>query len=135
MSDVNLSISQEVVKPIIEAQIKSAIANALGKQDELIKSAINALISLKVDGEGKRNKDDYYNKHDFIEWHIKSAIETALKEAIGEWVKSNQEKIKLEFFNILKSKKGTNAMINAFMEGLTKSTQSNYSFSTSFNYK
>ena len=41
MNDVNLSISKEVVTPIVEAQIKSAVTEAMGGSEKLIDSLYN----------------------------------------------------------------------------------------------
>jgi hypothetical protein len=134
MSDVNLSISQEVVKPIIEAQIKTAIAAALGKQDAIIKSAIEAIMNYQVDYQGKHSQYSSDNKYNFVEIHIQEAIQTALKEAIQEWVKENQKRIKEEFFGILKTRKGSSALVKAFIDGIAQSLDHSITINTVFKY-
>lgn len=135
MSDVNLSISQEVVKPIVETQLKAAIAQALGKQEDIVKSAINAILNFQVDYQGNRSKYDSDNTYNFIDIHIQLAIEKALKEAIQEWVKTNQEQIKKDFFEILKTKKGSQALIKAFIDGISGSLDHSITIQTHFNYR
>jgi len=135
MSDVNLSISQEIVKPIIETQIKAAIASALGKKEEIIKSAIDAILNFKVDYQGHRSQYSSDNKYDFIEIHIQKAIEKALTEAIQEWVNTNQKRIKKEFFEILKTRKGSQALIKAFIDGIAGSLDHSININASFSYR
>lgn len=135
MSDVNLSISQDVVKPIIEAQVKSAIAQALGSSDKIITDVVNAVIELKVDESGKVNRDSYYNKYNYIDVKIKESIHKAINEAFDEWLGANKDKIKSAMIKQLDSTKSAKKLTQQFIKGLIDSVQFHRYISVNVNIK
>lgn len=83
MSDVNLTISRELVKPILEAKIQSAILNQLVDGQKLMETLVSKTLLEKVGPDGKT--DSYYSKdRTWLEYLCQDAIKTATVAAVRE---------------------------------------------------
>jgi len=105
MSDVNLSISQEVVRPIIEAKIHTAIASALADQIPLMDRIVNRVLMAKVDTEGK---ESCYARNDltFVQWLCSEGIRKAAKDATIEAVEKMKPQLQALIVKELEKRKG-----------------------------
>ena len=72
--NVSLSISKELVNPIIQAKINEAIISALGGQDELIRKSVDAIMNTKVNDQGKVSSYSSDNKYTMLEIIAKNKI-------------------------------------------------------------
>lgn len=91
MSDVQLSISQEVVKPIVEAKIQAAILSALSSEKDIIESAVEKILNVKVDSDGKTST--YSSSIPYLQWLTNNAIQSAAKAALQQYVEDQKPKI------------------------------------------
>ena len=93
---IDIKISQDLVKPIIEAKVKAAIVQALDGEKQILEGILDAYMTQKVDSEGKVGRG-YSSDKPRIDWLLKSCIENALRGAIKEHLSGNQEKFTQEF--------------------------------------
>jgi len=117
MSDLNLSISQDVIKPIVEAKIKQELVKALGKSEELIEKVAEAAICSKVNWKGEVSEYSSENRYNFLDVCIKRAIEEEIRNAIKDFIQKDREKIRKVFRKILETKKGSEPLVKAFLDG------------------
>jgi len=131
--DVSLKISPEVVKPIIEAKIESAIISALtdGKA-EMINGVVGRMLELKVNKDGKVGNYSSDNKYTFIEALCMKAIREAAQRAIVQWVEKNEPAIQSAIEQQFAKKRG--GMAKAFIDGLTESIKSSWRFGVDVNF-
>lgn len=113
---VNLTVSPELVQPIIKEQIHSAIAQQLGNYPQLIEAVAAAALNAKVDSEGKLSSYSTYNSTPFIEWASRNAIQLAAKEALKSWLEKHQADLKAAIETHLK--KNTKSIAGALVAGL-----------------
>lgn len=115
---INLGISPELVKPIVEKQIKAAVTEMFGGADEIINKVVTAMIHQKVDSSGKVNSSSYNNQYDWFEMvfskHIREAVENELKEQM----KSMSAAIRKSLIKKLRSEQGANLVADALLRGL-----------------
>lgn len=104
MSDVNIQVSQEVVKPIIEAKIQAAVIAELDKMPILVKELVDRMLSTKVNSEGK--PDRYDAKMTLLEWVVNGELRTLCTEVIKEMVKGRRDILKKEFEKTIIKNKG-----------------------------
>lgn len=105
MSDVNLSISQEVVKPIIEAKIQAAITKELEGAATMMDRIVYRVLMAKVDSDGK---ESCYARGDltYVQWLCQECIRKAALSALEEASKSMQPKLKALIVKELERQKG-----------------------------
>lgn len=116
---INLGINEDMVKPILEKQIQAAIMANLGNVDELFEFAIKKALSVKVNSEGLVSNYSSDNKYDFLEALTAKAIRNAATEAIKEYVKENQEQLKIALKKEMEKKANQNKLVQAFVDSAT----------------
>lgn len=126
MSDVNLSISKEIVEPIIREKIQAAIFSELnGDPRRLIDGIVMAALDQRVDRDGR--KTEYRHGPTYVEHLCSEAIRDAAKAAVRSWVEENTPLIREAVEREMGKKKG--AMSRAFVTGLAKAMKQSWSFS------
>jgi len=127
MSGVNISVDEELVEPIVRAEIQTAIVRQLESDTNLIPKLVEAALGAKVNKDGYRDKRySSDNKYLYIDWLCKQAIQTAAKEAMNEYLEENHEKLKVEVKKQLRKSEAELASI--FVEGLIGGVKSTWSF-------
>lgn len=118
MSDVNLSISKEVVTPIVTAKIQEAVLTALGGKEDLINMVVDHIINQRVNSEGKVDSYSYNNKHSWLDIVVTKQIQTLAEQAIKEQLIEASTEIKESIVRHLKTKKGADLAARALLDGL-----------------
>lgn len=124
---VSLNLDENIVKPIIEAEIQTAIVRQLqsGAQD-LIPALVRAALHEKVNIDGKRSNSSYENRYEYIDLLCKNAIQSAAKAAMVEYIESHTEALKLEVACQIHA--ATSDLAKVFVEGLVGAIKTNWSF-------
>lgn len=133
MSGLNLQIDEQLVKPIIEAEVQAAIVRQLEKDHNLIPKMVASAVGLKVDRDGKVSRYQGDNNYTYIEWLCNDAIQKAAHGAMTKFIAENMPLIEAELSKQLtKSKKGLAA---AFVTGLAESMKTRWTFKVSMAYQ
>lgn len=108
---INVSISQESVKQIIDAQVQAAVVGALSsKGDQLIESLVKTVLM--------RKRDSYSNTKTILEETIEAVIVEEVKAGMKRWVESSRPKIATAIdFHI---KKNTAALVASIVDSTAK---------------
>ena len=124
MGDIaNITLSKDLIEPIVRAQLQASIVSALGRSDLLVAQVVQTVMNQKVDSEGKPSS--YSHGEPLITWMANKAIKEAALEAIKEWFADNKDEMKKQLrASITKNAKG---MAEAFVLSLCKSAESKYS--------
>jgi hypothetical protein len=120
--DIALTISQDVVKPIVDAKIQAAIVAALGDGTDLIRAAVAKALEVRVDRDGNISRYDSDNKYPYMEAVCERLIRESTGKALAAWVEENKPKIEAELKKVL-SKSG-NKLAAALAAGLLESVKS-----------
>ena len=130
MSDqVDIKISQDLVKPIIEAKIQQAIAEGLNSSNQMIEAVASRILTTKVSVDGTKSRYSSDNKYTYMEYLSQDIITTAAKAALAEWVETRKKEIKECLYKQMSLKKNANILVQAVMNGLVESTKCKYRFS------
>jgi len=129
MSDVSLTLSKEVVLPIVESKIKGAIMDALGGSDEIVAKIVDKIFKEKVNAEGKVSQYSSDNKFDWFDIAVTSQIQAAVKAELGVQISKSSESIKNALISQLQSKKGANQIASAMIAGLENTFKSSWASS------
>lgn len=124
--NVNLTISKEIVNPIVEAKIRESLIAALGGQDELIKKVLDNIINQKVNGEGSVSSYSSDNKYTWLEITVSKQMREATKSALLEMLQERHEEIKVEIKKQLSSKKGIEKFASAMLDAQASKISEKY---------
>ena len=122
MSDLNLSISKELIEPIIREKIHAAVIEAFGGSTIMLDKVIDAALNIKVDNKG--NSSGYSSDIPFIQWFCREAIMDCAKQALKEFVDEQKPAITEAVKRQLT--KSRNAVARSFVDGLAASINNQY---------
>ena len=115
---INLGISPELVKPILEKQIKAAVTEMFGGTDEIVNKVVTAMIHQKVNSNGNVSNNSYENKYDWFELVFSNQIREAVQNEIKEQMKSMAAPIRKALIKKLRSEQGANLVADALIRGM-----------------
>ena len=130
MSGLNISVDDELVEPIVRAEIQTAIVRQLESDTNLIPKLVEAALAQKVAENGQHSKRySSDNKYLFIDALCKKAIQDAARQAMSEYLEENKEALKVE---VKKQLRKSNAKLaEIFVEGLVGGLSSSWNFQVS----
>ena len=120
---LDLKIDEKYIGEIVQGVVQSSIAEALGKKDELVSTAIRTMLLTKVNENGKVSNYSSENKFNLIDYHVHATVTELCKEMVKEILDENREALKEE----LKSQLSSQRSIEAFTKSMIDSTVENLS--------
>lgn len=116
MSNATLQVPNDVIDPIIRAEVSKSIIEAMGGRAELLTQAIASILSTQVDAEGKPSSYSHDRNKSWLDWAVGTAVRSAAKEAIQEAMAQQKDAIKKEMVRQIKM---TNSpLVRQFVEGM-----------------
>ena len=125
--NVNLTISKEIVNPIVEAKIKEAVIAAMGGANDLIAKVVKQIIDTPVSYDGKISQYSSDNKYKWLDIAVTNQIKEAAKEAIREMMSTRKDDLKKAIVKELSSKKGVEAFAQSLLSNSSKILENYYS--------
>jgi hypothetical protein len=116
MTNATLQVPNDVIDPIIRAEVTKAIIAAMGNQGAILTQAIASILNTKVDSDGKPSNYSSNNEKTWMDWAVGNAIRSAAKEAITEIMTQQKEGIKNEMVRQLQTK--NSPLVRQFVEGI-----------------
>jgi hypothetical protein len=120
MSEVSIQISKDIVTPIVEAKVKEALLEAMGGKDQVVASVVNEILNRKVDYSGKVSAYSSDNKFSWLDIVVTNQIKQAVEVELKEIIVKSSESIKNALVKQLQSKKGSETVAAALLDGLNK---------------
>ena len=121
---MSLSISKEMLTPVIEQQVKAMMATILGGQEQIVDKVIKNILETKVNSDGRPTS--YSDGKTYFEWLLKDEITKAVKELIAEEMKSKVSNIKKAIKKQIQSETGATVIADALLNGLNKTCESSW---------
>lgn len=126
MSDVNIAISNDVIKGIIQNKIAAAVAQALGANEiQVLETIIDRALSVKVDHQGNASSG-YRSDIPLLEWLCKEAVTNAAKAAVADWLKLQEPKIKAAIHKQLA--RNSASIAEQFVASMQEQVKNQYGF-------
>lgn len=122
--NVSLTISKEIVTPIVKAKIEEAIIAAMGGTENLIALAVNEVLNKKVNIDGGTSNYSSENKYTWLEVNVTKVIKDSVKESMKEMLEVRKEDIKKEMMKQLSSKKGLEGFVTGLLLGTHEASKS-----------
>jgi len=124
-NNVSLTISKDIVNPIVKAKIEEAVLAAMGGHDQLISKVMDSIMNQKVNSEGRVGQYSSENTHRWIDVVLNQHITAAAKEAMKELMESRKIDLKNAIIAQLGTKKGIEGFATALLSG-TSELSKNY---------
>ena len=121
---MSLSISKEMLTPVIEQQVKAMMATILGGQEQIVDKVIKNILETKVDSDGRPSS--YSSGKTYFEWLLKDEITKAVKELIVEEMKSKVSNIKKAIKKQIQSESGATVIADALLNGLNRTCENSW---------
>lgn len=102
---INLGISPEVIKPIVDNHIKALVVEAFGGTQNLVDKAVEGLLKTRVEKDNGRVTTSSYGIPLF-DYYFNELLSNSIKEAIQEAMIENKEQVKEAIKRSLMRKKG-----------------------------
>jgi hypothetical protein len=117
-------IPRDVIEPILQVHMQSAITQALGDPNKLIGGLVARVLGGYVDCEGKPCQQSTYHSTPLLQFLAEKCLITATKELLLERMETFQPILKEEIARQLGFKKNLSPLarviIDAMVGGLTK---------------
>lgn len=114
---VQLGISPELIKPVIETHIKAAIVEAFGGAEELIAKVVRNVLEQKVSANGTISNYSSDNRYQWLDIVITQQIRAAVEEEVRNQVKESSSAIREALVEELRSKAGAHKVAQALLDG------------------
>ena len=121
---MSLSISKEMLTPVIEQQVKAMMTTILGGQEQIVDTIIKRILETKVGSDGRPTS--YSDGKTYFEWLLKDEITKVVKELIAEEMKSKVSNIKKAIKKQIQSETGATVIADALLNGLNKTCESSW---------
>ena len=122
---IDLKLDQEYIKASVEDIVRAGIVQALGKPDEVVKTAVDKIINIKVDREGKPSTNSY-NTMSYLNWLANQTVEKVVKDALNEIVQEQSAELKAMVKKQLSTKQFMNDVSAQFIQSILNSTKDNW---------
>lgn len=124
-SGMTLNVDENLVRPIVEAEIQAAIVRQLESSQNLIPKLVQAALNQKVDYQGRLGRD-YDNKYPYIEYLCNEAIRSAAQEGMKKYIEDSIPLLQVEIEKQIRSQ--TKNIAKTFVEGIAQSIKSSWTF-------
>ena len=115
---MSLNISEKMLTPVIEEQVKLMMTEMMGGKDEIVNKVITTILKTKVDENGKPSS--YSSSKTFIEWLLLDEVTKLVRELIEEELRSRTGEIKAAIKKKLRSEEGGSIVADALLNGLNE---------------
>lgn len=132
---INLGISEDMVKPILEKQIQAAILANIGNPEELIRKTIAVALNQKVNREGKISQYSSENNYNYLEILVGQTIRDAAKESLKEWLAINSQMVKALVIQEMNKPERQNSLVGAFATAVEDSLRCSWRFNCDVSFK
>lgn len=115
-STPTLSIPKDVIEPIIQASIAAAVANALGDNASILRTAIDRVLTQKVD---ERGTPSSYSGRPFIDYLVSDSLRLAITAAVHEAMTLHREAVRAGVLRELAKK--NSPFVKQLVDGMVSS--------------
>lgn len=109
-------IPRDVIEPIIQAHVTTAVTAALGGHQRLVADAIAQVLNAKVDSSGNPSRYNSSSDPTFIQWALQDCVRRATQAAIEAALKDHQEALRKHLVASLQQK--NSPLVKQLVEGM-----------------
>jgi hypothetical protein len=125
----SINLNPDLLKPIVETEIKSALTRALGDPEKVVASIVAHCLNDKVNDKGYKGQYSSDNTHNFMDIVFRNIIQETAKQEMMKWAAENTEIIRAAVIKEISSKKGATSFAKAMVDGAVACMQNTYKVS------
>lgn len=129
---VDIKVSEDLIRGIIETKVQAAITEALSSERGVVERVVAAALDTKVNEKGERSRYDGDNKFTYLDSLCRRVIRAAAESAIQKWAAEQQAMLEAQFRRQLQTRKVSNRLVRACVDGLTDATEAQWRFKVEF---
>ena len=116
--DPTFRIPLDVIQPIIEAKVSTALIEALGNKEWLVKNCIAKVLDEKVDDNGGKVEGYYADRSPtFLQWALRSCVQASIKRILQEQIELHKGEITKALTAELQKK--NSPLVKQLVQGMT----------------
>lgn len=125
---VEIKVSQDLIRPILQEKIKIALVEAMGSVPTMAEGIIDYYLNQKCNSDGKVDSYDGYNKHRRIDIMLRGLIEECMKTALQSYMEENKAIMAAALQKYMSSKRGSAAIFDAIQKGMIDTMFANWQY-------
>jgi hypothetical protein len=123
---VTTQVDDNLVRPIVEAEIRAAIVRQLENIDDLVPKLVKAVLRTEVDSTGKISDRKYNNRHDLLDVICRDAIQQAARAAMREYIEESADELRVEVKRQIEA--SSSRLAKVFVDSLVGSLETSWRF-------
>jgi DNA-binding transcriptional regulator YhcF (GntR family) len=132
---MSFELNEEMVKPILEKQIQTAILANIGNPEELISKVVSLALKQKVNVNGAKSNYDYENKYDYLDVITGKAIREAAQTGLTEWLSENTQLVKAKVIEEMNKPERRDSLVKSFADAVENALGCHWNFSCNIDFK
>lgn len=127
--DLKITVSPEIIRPIVNAKIQEAILEAMGGKDNLIEKVVKQVFTQKVNSNGGVSSYSSENTFTWLDVTVSNVIKEEVKKVMAEILETKKDEIRSVMLKELSTKKGIESIAKSMIEGHTSAISNKYRYS------
>ena len=122
MTDAAVNIPRDVIEPIVQAKVALAVAEALGGHQDLVALAVTAVLTAKVDSDGRVGNYANRDSLSYVQWIMRDCIRKTVSKVLQDEMPKHEHVIREHIIAQLQNKKSP--LVKQLVEGMVKAVTS-----------
>ena len=131
--DVDLKVDPEYLSKSAEKIVKAGIIEALGDPSQILKAAIDSVISRKVDRDGRESTS--YSARPYLDWLAAKVVEDTVRDCLKEVIEERKEEFEQAIKAQLSSKKFIKDTAARFIQAMIDASESRWTMPIDVSFK
>lgn len=132
---VNLNVSDDLIKSVIQEEVKAGIIRALGDPSQIVRTAIEKMTDLYVDEDGKFCKENSWHAKPYFDWLAEQTVKECVRDEIIKYVSENKDGLENEIRTQLKSLKFRSNLAASFIQSIVDSSKSKWNMPINISFE
>lgn len=131
--DVEMKVNPEYLEKSAEKIVKAGIIEALGDPSKILTKAVDSVLSMKVDRDGKVSTS--YSAVPYIEWLATKTIQDTVKDCIKEVIDERKPEFEAAIKKNLASKTFINTTASCFLKAILDAANSRWNMPINVDFR
>jgi transcription termination factor NusB len=132
---LDLNIDQNFLADAVKQTVVMGISEALNGKNEVVSQLVNAVLSTKVDKDGKISSYTSDNKFTLLEYHVRNLLKEEIKEETKAIVNEKRVEIREMIRKELNKKSRLDSFVQTFLDNTTEALDSNWRTNIDISFK
>lgn len=123
MLGIDLNVDNEYIEQVVKDTVLFGISEALEEKNKIVQNLVEAVLNIKVDGDGKPTTSSYGTKYTLLEYHVRKLIEGEVKQQIADFIEEKRPLVRERIKNELDKKATLDKFTENFIDVVSNSLE------------